>query len=78
MKNHNILDILRRGRADLENHLIDGLVNGRVSRREFIRHGSLLGLSLPFLGVLVLLPVSAGCRALPVHRTLRRNHPRGK
>lgn len=50
MKNYRILDILRRGRTDLENHLIDGLVDGRVSRREFIRHGSLLGLSLPFLG----------------------------
>jgi len=50
MKNYKILDILRRGRTDLENHLIDGLVDGRVSRREFIRHGSLLGLSLPFLG----------------------------
>ena len=50
MKNYKILDMLRRGRADLENHLIDGLVDGRVSRREFIRHGSLLGLSLPFLG----------------------------
>ena len=50
MRNYRILDILRRGRTHLENHLIDGLVDGRVSRREFIRHGSLLGLSLPFLG----------------------------
>ncbi|ATU95011.1 ABC transporter substrate-binding protein [Phyllobacterium zundukense] len=50
MKHHKILDILRCGRTDLEIHLIDGLVDGRVSRREFIRHGSLLGLSLPFLG----------------------------
>ncbi len=50
MKNYKTLDILRRGRTDLENHLIDGLVDGRISRREFIRHGSLLGLSLPFLG----------------------------
>lgn len=45
-----LLDALRRNRTALENHLIDGLVDGRVSRREFIRHGSLLGLSLPFLG----------------------------
>ncbi|CAN7198102.1 ABC transporter substrate-binding protein [Phyllobacterium sp. LjRoot231] len=50
MKNYKILDMLRRGRTDLENHLIDGRVDGRVSRREFIQHGSLLGLSLPFLG----------------------------
>ncbi|TPO05671.1 peptide ABC transporter substrate-binding protein, partial [Mesorhizobium sp. CU2] len=50
MKNYRILDLLRRGRTPLENHLIDGLVDGRISRREFVRHGSLLGLSLPLLG----------------------------
>ncbi|MBZ9850789.1 ABC transporter substrate-binding protein [Mesorhizobium sp. CA14] len=49
-KNHRILDLLRRSRTPLENHLIDGLIDGRISRREFVRHGSLLGLSLPLLG----------------------------
>ena len=49
-KNYRILDLIRRSRSPLENHLIDGLVDGRVSRRDFIRHGSLLGLSLPLLG----------------------------
>ncbi len=48
--NYRILDALRRGRTAHENHLIDGLVAGRVSRRDFMRHGSVLGLSLPFLG----------------------------
>jgi peptide/nickel transport system substrate-binding protein len=43
------LDVLRRGRSEHENHLIDGLVAGRVSRREFLRYGSLLGLSAAFL-----------------------------
>ena len=47
------LDALRRrGRSEHENHLIDGLVAGRVSRREFMRHGSILGMSLPFLGTI--------------------------
>ncbi|SFO98994.1 peptide/nickel transport system substrate-binding protein [Mesorhizobium sp. NFR06] len=49
-KNYRILDLIRRSRTPLENHLIDGLIDGRVSRREFVRHGSLLGLSLPLLG----------------------------
>ncbi|MDX8503398.1 ABC transporter substrate-binding protein [Mesorhizobium sp. VK4C] len=49
-KNFRILDLIRRNRTPLENHLIDGLIDGRVSRREFVRHGSLLGLSLPLLG----------------------------
>jgi peptide/nickel transport system substrate-binding protein len=48
--NFRRLDALRRGRSEHENHLIDGLVAGRVSRREFMRHGSVLGLSLPLLG----------------------------
>ena len=48
--NYRILDALRRGRTAHENHLIDGLVAARVSRREFMRYGSVLGLSLPFLG----------------------------
>jgi peptide/nickel transport system substrate-binding protein len=47
------LDALRRGRSEHENHLIDCLVAGRVSRREFVRHGSVLGLSLPFLASVV-------------------------
>lgn len=49
-KNLPILDLLRKSRTPLENHLIDGFVDGRVSRRDFIRHGRLLGLSLPLLG----------------------------
>ena len=44
------VDAVRRRRSPLEVHLIDGLVDGRIARREFLRHGSLLGLSLPLLG----------------------------
>jgi peptide/nickel transport system substrate-binding protein len=61
-KNNRALDALRQGRTDIENHLIDGLVDGRVSRREFIRHGSLLGLSLPLLGRV---GAAAGFGAMP-------------
>ncbi|MEI2805670.1 MULTISPECIES: ABC transporter substrate-binding protein [Paracoccaceae] len=48
--NYRLLDALRRGRTDIENHLIDGLVRGTVSRREFLRYGSVLGLSSTYLG----------------------------
>ncbi|XDA97420.1 ABC transporter substrate-binding protein [Sulfitobacter sp. LCG007] len=48
-RDYRLLDRLRNGRTPLENHLIDGLVDGRVSRREFLRHGSVLGLSASFL-----------------------------
>jgi peptide/nickel transport system substrate-binding protein len=61
-KDYRILDFIRRNRSPLENHLIDGLVDGRVSRRDFIRHGSLLGLSLPLLGRI---GAAAGFGAMP-------------
>ncbi|MCF1709366.1 ABC transporter substrate-binding protein [Tabrizicola sp. J26] len=48
-KDRRLIDRLRRGRSEIENHLIDGLVDGRISRRDFMRHGSVLGLSLPLL-----------------------------
>lgn len=48
-RNAPLLDGLRRGLTPLENHLIDSYLDGDVSRRELLRHGSLLGLSLPFL-----------------------------
>lgn len=48
--NYKALDALRRERSEHENHLIDGFVSGRVGRREFMRYGSVLGLSLQFLG----------------------------
>lgn len=48
--NRKRIDLLRRSRSEAENHLIDGLLAGRVDRRDFLRHGSVLGLSLPLLG----------------------------
>ena len=48
--NYKLLDFLRKGRSEHENHLIDGLVAGRVNRRDFLRFGSTLGMSLPLLG----------------------------
>ncbi|UDL91837.1 ABC transporter substrate-binding protein [Mesorhizobium sp. PAMC28654] len=61
-KDYRILDFIRRSRTPHENHLIDGLVDGRVSRRDFIRHGSLLGLSLPLLGGIT---TAAGLGGMP-------------
>lgn len=49
-KNFKLLDLLRRERTELENHLIDGVLAGRYGRRDLIRHGSVLGMSLPLLG----------------------------
>ncbi len=61
-KDFRILDSIRRGRTEIENHLIDGVLRGKVSRHEFIRHGSLLGLSLPLLWRI---GAAAGFAAMP-------------
>ncbi len=51
------LDAMRHRLGEVENDLVDELAAGRIDRREFIRRGTVLGLSLSSLGVL------AGCAA---------------
>src|SRR5918996_6167138 len=43
------VDDFRKTRSELENHLIDELVARKISRREFIRRGTVVGLSLSSL-----------------------------
>jgi peptide/nickel transport system substrate-binding protein len=43
------VDDFRRTRSELENHLIDEFAAGKISRREFIRRGTVVGLSLSSL-----------------------------
>ena len=40
------VDEFRRDSSEVENHLIDALSAGRISRKEFVRRGTVLGLSL--------------------------------
>jgi peptide/nickel transport system substrate-binding protein len=47
------LDAIRAGRSELENAGIDELVAGRVSRRDFLRWGTVIGISLPTLAVIL-------------------------
>ena len=50
---HRRLDRLREGQGDIGNHVIDEFVAGRMSRRDFIRRGSVVGISLPLLGAII-------------------------
>src|SRR5262245_36614303 len=43
---------IRRGLTEIENDLVDEMASGRIDRREFLRHGSVLGLGLPLLSTL--------------------------
>ena len=47
------LDRFRSGRTELENHYIDELASGNISRRDFLRNGSMIGMSAPLLGAIL-------------------------
>src|SRR5690348_1233021 len=47
------LDRLRGDRTELENHYIDELVSGHMDRRDFLRKGSMIGMSMPLLGAIL-------------------------
>ncbi len=47
------MDDIRRQRTELENHLIDELISGRLTRWEFVRRGTVMGMSIPLLGAIV-------------------------
>jgi peptide/nickel transport system substrate-binding protein len=47
------LDRLRAGSSELENHYIDELLAGRLNRRDFLRRGSFVGMSIPFMGAVL-------------------------
>ena len=47
---HRRLDALRTGRGPIAEHVIDEFVAGRLTRRQFLRRGTMIGLSVPLLG----------------------------
>jgi peptide/nickel transport system substrate-binding protein len=52
-KDHARIDGIRRTQGDVANHVIDEFVAGRLSRRGFIRRGTVVGLSLPAIGAVI-------------------------
>jgi peptide/nickel transport system substrate-binding protein len=57
---HARLDDLRRGRGPIQEHVIDEFVAGRLSRRDFIRRGTMLGMSMSVVGGIVAACGSSG------------------
>ena len=47
---HRRLARLRRGQGEIANHVIDEFAAGWLSRRDFIRRASVVGISVPLLG----------------------------
>jgi peptide/nickel transport system substrate-binding protein len=46
------VDAIRAQSSELENHLIDEYSSGQLSRREFVRRGTVIGMSLSAVGFL--------------------------
>jgi peptide/nickel transport system substrate-binding protein len=50
---HRRLGRIREGQGDIANHVIDEYAAGRLSRRDFLVRGSVVGISIPVLGAVV-------------------------
>ncbi len=50
---HGRLSRLREGQGEIANHVIDEYAAGRLSRRDFLRRGTVVGISLPVLGAVL-------------------------
>jgi peptide/nickel transport system substrate-binding protein len=50
---HRRLARLRQGQGDIANHVIDEFAAGRLSRRDFVRRGTVVGISVPLLGSII-------------------------
>ena len=53
MRSQRQVDAVRARRSELENHIIDEYRSGYIGRREFIRRGTVVGMSLPLVSFLV-------------------------
>jgi peptide/nickel transport system substrate-binding protein len=46
------VDEIRKERSEVENHIIDQYVEGKITRRDFVRHGTVVGMSIPLVSFL--------------------------
>jgi peptide/nickel transport system substrate-binding protein len=63
--NHKRLGQLREGQGEIANHIIDEFAAGRLSRRDFIRRGTVVGISVPLLGSILAACGSSGSSSAP-------------
>ena len=70
---HGRLDNLRRGRGPVQEHVIDEFLAGHISRRDFIRRGTMMGISATALGGIL-----AACGSSSSSPTSSGSAPAGK
>ncbi|MGI8974861.1 MAG: ABC transporter substrate-binding protein [Gaiella sp.] len=71
------LDAYRKSAGELENELIDEYKDGHLTRKELLQRGSVLGMSLPLLGLVAGVPLAAAAPQVAGRRggTLRIGSP---
>ena len=62
---HDRLGQLRQDQGEIANHIIDEFAAGRLSRRDFIRRGTVVGISVPLLGSILAACGSSGSSSSP-------------
>src|SRR3989440_11636853 len=62
---HKRLGQLRESQGEIANHVIDEFAAGRLSRRGFIRRGTVVGISVPLLGSILAACGSSGSSSSP-------------
>src|SRR5215469_9594621 len=62
---HKRLGQLREGQGEIANHIIDEFAAGRLFRRDFIRRGTVVGISVPLLGSILAACGSSGTGTTP-------------
>ena len=62
---HKRLGQLREGQGEIANHIIDEFAAGRLSRRDFIRRGTVVGISVPLLGSILAACGGSGSSSSP-------------
>jgi peptide/nickel transport system substrate-binding protein len=68
---HRRLDRVRQRSTKLENHVIDEFLAGRLTRRDFLRRGAIVGLSLPALGAVLAACASSSTKSSTAARARR-------
>ena len=76
---------LRQDQGEIANHIIDEFAAGRLSRRDFIRRATVVGITAPALGSILAAcgstspssstPSSSGSAAISIHRRFRTARP---
>ena len=47
------IDAARRAKGPVEADLVEAFATGKINRRNFVKRGTIVGLSVPFMGAII-------------------------